>query len=167
MLCLLQLLLWWIRFWRNGYLWLSSLVGYIWLQRCRYFIVRGLEIFAVLWYNSNSKKATSERNLWFAWGGIKYGVWIATTFLTIYGFGLCGISVSKSTRKQWFQIQKYQKSLKSPYFTRLLRFGTSMPSVRIRPLRPHENNPNILLFGESFGLFVLFEYPNFNSKKWK
>ena len=124
MLCLLQLLLWWIRFWRNGYLWLSSLVGYIWLQRCRYFIVRGLEIFAVLWYNSNSKKATSERNLWFAWGGIKYGVWIATTFLTIYGFGLCGISVNKSTRKQWFQIQKYQKSLKSPYFTRLLRFGT-------------------------------------------
>jgi hypothetical protein len=31
--------------------------------------------------------------------------------------------------------------------------------------RPHENNPNILLLGESFGLFVLFEYPNFNSKK--
>ena len=131
MLCLLQLLLWWIRFWRNGYLWLSSLVGYIWLQRCRYFIVRGLEIFAVLWYNSNSKKATSERNLWFAWGGRKYGVWIATTFLTIYGFGLCGISVSKSTRKQWFQIQKYQKSLKTPYFTRLLAFG-SMQAVSCR-----------------------------------
>ena len=32
-------------------------------------------------------------------------------------------------------------------------------------LRPHENNPNILLLGESFGLFVLFKYPNFNSKK--
>ena len=28
-----------------------------------------------------------------------------------------------------------------------------------------ENNPNILLLGEAFGLFVLFEHPNFNSKK--
>lgn len=26
----------------------------------------GLEMFAVLWYNGSSKKATSERNLWFA-----------------------------------------------------------------------------------------------------
>ena len=148
MLCLLQLLLWWIRFWRNGYLWLSSLVGYIWLQRCRYFIVRGLEIFAVLWYNSNSKKATSERNLWFAWGGIKYGVWIATTFLTIYGFGLCGISVNKSTRKQWFQIQKYQKSLKSPYFTRLLRFGSVWP-----PHEPTAESSQNLRFSRISSLF--------------
>ena len=44
-------------------------------------------------------------------------------------------------------------------------FGTQRPQVRILSSRPHENNPNILLFGESFGLFVLFEYPNFNSKK--
>ena len=44
-------------------------------------------------------------------------------------------------------------------------FGTSMPQIRILSLRPHENNPNILLLGEAFGLFVLFEYPNFNSKK--
>ena len=36
---------------------------------------------------------------------------------------------------------------------------------RVLSLRPHENNPNILLLGEAFGLFVLFEYPNFNSKK--
>ena len=35
----------------------------------------------------------------------------------------------------------------------------------VPPLRPHENNPDILLLGEAFGLFVLFEYPNFNSKK--
>ena len=159
MFYLLQLLLWWIRLWRNGYLWLSSLVGYIWLQRCRYFIVRGLEIFAALWYNSNSKKATSERNLWFAWGGRKYGVWIATTFLTIYGFGLCGISVSKSTRKQWFQIQKYQKSLKSPYFTRLLRFGSKFKQVRLLSSRPHENNPNIFLLVEAFGLFFYLSIP--------
>ena len=165
MFYLLQLLLWWIRLWRNGYLWLSSLVGYIWLQRCRYFIVRGLEIFAALLYNSNSKKATSERNLWFAWGGRKYGVWIATTFLTIYGFGLCGISVSKSTRKQWFQIQKYQKSLKSPYFTRLLRFGMRGSHVRVVSLRPHTNNPNTFRIGEAFGFFVSIEYPNFNAKK--
>ena len=101
--------------------------------------MRGLEIFAVLWYNNSSKKATSERNLWFAWGGRKYGVWIATTFLTIYGFGLRGNSARKSTRKQWFQIKKHQKSLKNPYFTRLLAFGTSMPSVRIRPLRPEKS----------------------------
>ena len=38
-------------------------------------------------------------------------------------------------------------------------------STEVDLLRPHENNPNILLLGESFGLFVLFEYPNFNSKK--
>ena len=39
-----------------------------------------------------------------------------------------------------------------------------MPQVRVLSLRPHENNPNILLLGESFGLFVLFEHPNFNGK---
>ena len=170
MLCLLQLLLWWIRFWRNGYLWLSSLVGYIWLQRCRYFIVRGLEIFAVLWYNSNSKKATSERNLWFAWGGIKYGVWIATTFLTIYGFGLGGISVNKSTRKQWFQIQKYQKSLKSSYFTRLLRFGSKFRQVRLLSSQAQENNPDILRIWEAFGLFRfiwVFYYSSELSTFWR
>ena len=44
-------------------------------------------------------------------------------------------------------------------------FGTKRPEVQILSLRPHENNPNILLLGEAFGLFVLFEYPNFNSKK--
>lgn len=33
------------------------------------------------------------------------------------------------------------------------------------PVFTHENNPNILLLGESFELFVLFEYPNFNIKK--
>ena len=44
-------------------------------------------------------------------------------------------------------------------------FGPSMPQVRTLSLRPHENNPNILLLGEAFGLFVLFEYPNFNSKE--
>ena len=39
-------------------------------------------------------------------------------------------------------------------------FGSDLSSLTA----PYENNPNMLLFGESFGLFVLFEYPNFNSK---
>ena len=42
--------------------------------------------------------------------------------------------------------------------------GLALLRVRIPILRPQENNPNILLLGEVFGLFVLFEYPNFNSK---
>lgn len=29
----------------------------------------------------------------------------------------------------------------------------------------HTNNPNILLLGEAFGLFVLFKYQNFNGNK--
>ncbi len=43
--------------------------------------------------------------------------------------------------------------------------AAAVSKLRILSLRPHENNPNILLLGEAFGLFVLFEYPNFNSKK--
>ena len=52
----------------------------------------GLEMFAVLWYNVDSKKATSERSLRLVRGGRKYGVWILTTILTIYGSGLRGNS---------------------------------------------------------------------------
>ena len=42
-------------------------------------------------------------------------------------------------------------------------FGVQSPATSITYCV--ENNPNILLLGEAFGLFVLFEYPNFNSKK--
>ena len=95
----------------------------------------GLEMFWVLWYNGSSKKATSvsEQIARVRWR--KYGVWITTTILTIHGFGLRGNSARSSTRKQWFQIKKYQKSLKNPYFTRLFAFGTSMPQVQ-NPVTP-------------------------------
>ena len=122
-------------------------------------------MFVIIWYNGSSKKATSERSLRLARGGRKYGVWITTTILTIYGFGLRGNSARSSTRKHQIRTEKYQKSLKNPYFTRLLAFGSKFKQVRLLSSRPHENNPNILLLGEAFGLFVLFEYPNFNSKK--
>ena len=46
-----------------------------------------------------------------------------------------------------------------------IRSHTASFAIELPPLRPHDNNPNILLLGEAFGLFVLFEYPNFNSKK--
>ena len=138
---------------------------YLWLQHRKYYTVRGLEMFVILWYNGGNKKTTSRRSLRLAWGGRKYGVWIPTTILTIYGFGLRGNSARKSTLKQGFRIEKHHKSLKNPYFTRLFAFGTIRSHVRIVSLRPHENDPNILLFGESFGLFVLFDNPNFNSQK--
>ena len=49
-------------------------------------------MFVIIWYNGSSKKATSERSLRLARGGRKYGVWITTTILTIYGSGLRGNS---------------------------------------------------------------------------
>ena len=90
-----------------------------------------------------------------------------TTSLTIYGFGLRGNSAYKSIGKHRFRTKKHQKVNKSSQKTMAYLFGSKRPWVRIPSLRPHENNPNILLLGEAFGLFVLFEYPNFNSKKWK
>ena len=120
---------------------------------------------ADVWYNNGRKRIFAESDFRFP-DSIhippKRGL---TTYLTIYGFGLRGNSVHKSPRKHRFSIRKHQKSPESPYFTRLYRFGTKKSLVRIQSLRPHENNPNILLLGEAFGLFVLFEYPNFNSKK--
>ena len=150
---------------REGVIGIYSPGGYLWFQRCRYFTVRWLEIIAVLWYNSNSKKATSERNLWFAWGGRKYGVWIATTVLTIYGSGLRGNSAKESTRKHRFRTRKPRKAPEIKEKIGINFFGTSMPSVRILSLRPHTNNPNTFRIGETFGFFVSIEYPNFNAKK--
>lgn len=138
---------------------------YLWLQHRKYYTVRGLEMFVILWYNGDNKKSTSRRSLRLAWGGRKYGVWITTTILTIYNFGLRGNSARKSTRKQGFRIEKHQKSLKNPYFTRLFAFGTKRSQVRILSLRPHTNNPNTFRIGEAFGFFVSIEYPNFNAKK--
>ena len=114
----------------------NSLGLNLWLQRCNFSFVRGLEMFMLLWYNGSSKKTTSGRSLRLAWGGRKYGVWIPTTPLTTYGFGLPGFSAAKSTRKQSIWTQKPRKSRKITQKIRFLAFGTSMPSVRIRPLRP-------------------------------
>ena len=80
-----------------------------------------------------------------------------TTPLTIYGFGLYGHGVTERTKKVFVPTRKHQKTRKSLDFTSISAFGTKRSHVQIVSLRPHENNPNILLLGESFGLFVLFE----------
>ena len=90
---------------------------------------------------------------------------VLTTILTIYRSGLRGNYGLCGTKKHGFRTKKHGKARKMRQKTDAFEFGTSMPQVRILSLRPHENNPNILLLGESFGLFVLFEYPNFNSKR--
>ena len=137
---------------------------YLWLQHRKYYTVRGLEMFMLLWYNGDSKKSTSERSLRLARGGRKYGVWIPTTILTIYGSGLRGNSAWKSTRKQWFQIKKHQKTLKNPYFTRDFAFGTSMPQVRILSLRPYRVFITDLSYGHSLFFIKIFNVTSLMAK---
>ena len=57
-----------------------------------------------------------------------------TTSLTIYGFGLCGNSVDKSTRKHRFRTKKHQKVNKSSQkndgvFVRVLEAASSSPAT--------------------------------------
>ena len=138
----------------------------LWLQRRKYFTVRVLEKSSLLCYNGDSKNPPRlECDALLRWE-VWYAIWGLTTVLTIYRFGLRGKYGLCGTKKHGFRTKKHRKALKKRQKTVVAFFGTSMPQVRTLSLRPHENNPNILLFGESFGLFVLFEYPNFNSKKW-
>ena len=48
-----------------------------------------------------------------------------------------------------------------------LDLGSSAFGVQVQVLSPAPNgiNPNLVLVGDGFGFTVLFEYPNFNSKK--
>ena len=93
-------------------------------------------MFMLLWYNGSSKKSTPGRSLRLARGGRKYGVWITTTILTIYGFGLRGNSAYKSTRKHCFRTQKPPKALQSKEKIGIFAFGSRMPQVRVLSLRP-------------------------------
>ena len=87
-----------------------------------------------------------------------------TTELTIDGFGADGDSAHESVKEHknrlFFGLKTPENCYKSTKTKPQNRFGTSMPQVRTLSLRPHANNPNILFFGEAFGLFVVFEYPN-------
>lgn len=70
-------------------------------------------MFVILWYNDGNKKSTSGQSLRLSGGGEKYGIWTATTILTVYGFGLRGNSAYKSIRKHRFRTQKPEKPCKS------------------------------------------------------
>ena len=127
--------------------------------------MRGLEISTVLWYNGDSKKSTSCGTCGSREVALEVLDLILTTILTIYRSGLRGNDGLCGTKKHGFRTKKHEKAQKKRQKTDAFAFGSKMLQVRVLSLRPHENNPNILLLGEAFGLFVLFEYPNFNSKK--
>lgn len=86
-----------------------------------------------------------------------------TTPLTIYRFGLRGNSANESIGKHRFRTKKHSKVNKSGQKMMAYLFGTMRSRVRITFLRPHKNNPNTLLLGESFGLFFM-EFMNINRK---
>ena len=93
---------------------------------------------------------------------------VLTTILTIYRSGLRGNYGLVGTKKHGVRTKKHEKARKMRQKTDVVRFGTKIRGSSILPTPTTdyvENNPNILLLGESFGLFVFFEYPNFNSKK--
>lgn len=81
-------------------------------------------MFMLLWYNGSSKKATSERSLRLARGGRKYGVWIPTTILTIYGFGLRGNYGLCGTQKHVFRTKKHRKALEMRQKIGISLFGS-------------------------------------------
>ena len=60
---------------------------------------------------------------------------------------------------------RFLLTLNFGYGSKTVLFTDIPCSDKVACGRPRENNPNILLLGEAFGLFVLFEYPNSNSKK--
>ena len=146
---------------------------FLWFQHLNFSPLGRLERSSLLCYNGyNKNPPRAELLTHVRWRqvGVYDRHWAAsncvlTTILTIYGFGLRGNYGFHSTKKHVFRTKKHEKARKMRQKTDAFAFGTSMPQVRTLSLRPHENNPNILLLGEAFGLFVLFEYPNFNSKK--
>ena len=67
-----------------------------------------------------------------------YGFEVLTTILTIYGFGLRGNSVEKSTRKHGFRTEKHGKARKMRQKTDAFAFGMRGSHVRVVSLRPFE-----------------------------
>ena len=128
-------------------------------------VVKRVDFQPILCYTEGRKKHFAQSPAGFTIWRKSMRVSLLTTPLTTYGFGLPGLHAAKSTRKQSIRTQKPRKARKITQKIRILAFGTSMPSVRIRPLRPHTNNPNTFRTGEAFGFFVSIEYPNFNAKK--
>ena len=61
---------------------------------------------------------------------------VLTTILTIYRSGLRGNYGLYSTKKHGFRTKKHEKARKMRQKTDVVRFGTSMPQVRILSLRP-------------------------------
>lgn len=88
-----------------------------------------------------------------------------TTQQTTYRFGALGNSGLGSGEERGFPSGKGRKKLFFAESAFIGPFGMLRPQVRALSLRPHTNNPNILLLGEAFGLFVLFKYQNFNGNK--
>ena len=43
--------------------------------------------------------------------------------------------------------------------------GSNTVQVQVLLSAPNGTNPNLVLIGDGFGFTVLFNYPNFNSKK--
>ena len=118
-----------------------------------------LEKSFLLCYNGDSKNPPRAelvaRLRWEVW----YAIWGLTTVLTIYRLGLRGNYGLCGTKKHGFRTKKHRKALKKRQKTVIAFFGTRMSQVQILSFRPHENNPNILLLGESFGLFVYLSIP--------
>ena len=77
-----------------------------------------------------------------------------TTPLTIYGFGLRGNSVYKSTRKHRFRTQKPRKALQSKEKIGILAFGSTMSQVRILSFRPNKVDSFDTRVSETINLFL-------------
>ena len=98
--------------------------------------VKRVDFQAVLCYTEGRKKQFVRLLAGFTIWRKSMRFSLLTTALTIYGFGLPGFYAVKSTRKQSIRTKKPRKARKITQKIRFLAFGTSMPSVRIRPLRP-------------------------------
>ena len=136
------------------------LSGYLWLQRCKYFTVEGLEISVFLWYNGYSKNPPRlERDALLRWDEW-YAIWGLTTVLTIYRFGLRGNYGLCGTQKHVFRTKKHRKALKMRQKTVIAFFGTSMPQVRTLSLRP------AWVFVRTLTFFVYYGCPDLFSLKF-
>ena len=129
----------------------------LWLQRCKYFTVRVLEISAFLCYNGDSKNPPraelAARLRWEVW----YAIWGLTTVLTIYRFGLRGRYGLCGTKKHGFRTKKHEKARKKRQKTVIAFFGTIRPQVRTLSLGPRK--VRIFYHSDWFcELFVVLKY---------
>ena len=102
-----------------------SLGSYLWLQRCKYFAVRGLEKISVLCYNVHSKKATSGWSLRIVRGGasdMRFKVWPQSwPFTGLDYVGIMDFVARKSTVFGRKSTKKHEKRGKKPMLLRLGR----------------------------------------------